>query len=109
MTDTDFATQVNNLREAAARSIDPCLTAQFIALSDERVRSVFWKKIKEGYEFRGLSCLNRVGAPENRYVYFDFGCKPGTVCLVKPAFLAVVNVVDGFLTGVVDPYVVAGL
>jgi hypothetical protein len=109
MTEADFATQLNTLRETAARSIDACLTAKYIALSDERVHVLFLKKIQDGNSFRGIFCLNRIGVPENRYVYFDFDCKPGTVCLVKPAFLAVVNVADGFVVAVVDPYIVAEL
>jgi hypothetical protein len=55
--------------------------------------------------FRGIDCLHRLSIPENHYVYFDFDCKPGTVCLIKPAFAAVVNVVDGYVVAILDPYI----
>jgi len=93
------------LKDAAAKSIDPCLTAKFIALSDQRVRALFLKKFQDGYVFRGIDCLDLLSIPENRYVLFDFDCKPGTLCLIKPAFLVVVNMIGGYVEAIVDPYI----
>ena len=70
----DFDVQHVALKDAAAKSIDPCLTAKVIALSDSRVRELVGKKLQAGYVFRGISCLNRITIPENKYVYFDFDC-----------------------------------
>jgi hypothetical protein len=43
--------------------------------------------------------------PENKAVYFDFACKPGTLCLVKPGFLASVNMLTKQVDGITDPYI----
>lgn len=106
LTDAVLQTQIGALRQAAAKSTDPCLTAKFIALSDVRVQETLRAKlIEQGHVLRGIECLNRIGIPENKSVYFNIDCKPGTFCLIKPAFLVVVNVVDGYVVAIVDPYV----
>jgi hypothetical protein len=105
ITAVQFDEQVNTLKEIAARTVDSCLTAQFIAASDSRVRDLFIQKIDAGHVFKGIHCSNRIGIPENKYVVFDFECKPGTFCLISPKFLAVVNIVDRHVVAVVDPYI----
>jgi hypothetical protein len=55
--------------------------------------------------FNGIYCLDRIAIPENRYVLFDFDCKPGTLCFVKPAFLTLVNIVDSYVIAIIDPYI----
>jgi hypothetical protein len=109
MTENDLLKQVDILKGAAARSIDPCLTARFIAISNPQVQALFLKKIQDRYVFRNITCFNRIAELENTHVYFDFDCAVGTVCLVKPAFLVVVNVVSGTVLSVVDPYLVSTL
>lgn len=98
--------QIGALRDAAARSIDPCLTAKFIALSDKRVQETLSKKlIEQGHVLRSIECLDRIEIPENKCFYFNIDCKPSTFCLVKPAFLVVVNIVDGYVVAIVDPFI----
>jgi hypothetical protein len=104
LTDAIFDQQLASLRDAAATSIDPCVVAKFIALTDPRVRELFFKKFADGYLFRGISCVQRIGIPENKYVLFDFDCIPGTVCFVPPAFLVVVNIVERNVVSIIDAY-----
>lgn len=105
MTENELIAQVEALNAAATKSIDSCLTAKAIALSDARVRTLFLKKVADGYDFKKIDCLDRVQIPENKSVLFDFDCKPGTICLIRPAFLVVVNIVDGYVVAIVDPYI----
>ncbi|HEX3147465.1 MAG TPA: hypothetical protein VHR66_05240 [Gemmataceae bacterium] len=105
VTEADVESQVAALKSVAAKSTDPCLTAKYIALADERVRSLLLKKVQEGYVFKRIECLEVISVPENKYVLFDFDCKPGTFCLIKPAFLVVVNMIGAYVTAIVDPYV----
>ena len=104
ITEEQFASQLEELKACAAKSANPCLIAQYTALSDPKVRQVFFQKIKQGYVFKGISCLNKIGIPENRYVYFSFDCQPGTFCLINPSFVVVVNFVDGYVVSILDPY-----
>lgn len=96
--------QLGDLKTCAAKSIKPCLVAQYIAFSDERVRKIFFQKLKTGYVFKGISCLDKIGIPEYKYVYFSFDCQPGTFCLINPSFVVVVNFVDGYVVAILDPY-----
>jgi hypothetical protein len=100
----EFDKQVHDLREAAARTIDPCLVAQYIALSDAEVRAHIKTKHDAGYVFAGMSCFEASSVSEQRYVYFDYRCRPGVFCFVKPAFAAVVDLVKGSVVRVIDPY-----
>jgi len=104
MNEPEFNKQVEELKEIAARSINPCLTAKFVSLSDNRVRALFLKKLEEGYAFKEIRCLTVLSVPENRHVYFDFDCPNDRVCLIKPAFVVVVNVIDGRVVDIIDPY-----
>ncbi len=96
--------QLSALKDAASMSLDPCLVAKYIAISDSRVRQLFLKKVEAGYPFHGVHCIERPGVPENKYVVFQFDCQPGTLCLVPPAFMVIVNVVDRYVVTIVDPY-----
>jgi hypothetical protein len=104
MNETEFNKQLEELKEVAAKSINPCVTAKYVALSDARVRALFLKKLHEGHVLKGVSCLTGLSIPENRSVYFDFDCTTDKVCLVKPAFAVVVNIVNGYVVAMVDPY-----
>lgn len=106
LTEAVLQEQVSCLKEAAAKSTDPCLTAKAIAMCDSRVQGTLLDKLhKQRHVLRGIECLDRVGIPENKSVYFDIECKPGTFCFIKPAFLVVVNIVDGYVVAVVDPFI----
>jgi hypothetical protein len=105
VTEADLKAQIEKLKEVAAKSIAPCLTAKYIAFSDRRVRDLFVKKFQDGYVFQGIECLDVLSIPEKKYVLFDFDCKPGTLCLIKPAFLVVVNMISASVEGIVDPYI----
>lgn len=100
-----FETQLRQLELAAARSTNSCLVAQYIALTDDRVQTLFLKKLTDGNVFNGISCLSGIGIPEYKRVYFDFDCPSGTICLIKPAFLVVVNIVDVTVVSIIDPYI----
>ncbi len=100
----DLDDQIATLKDVAARSVDACLTAKYVSLSDQRVRDLILTKSREGYVFKRIVCTERLGLPEQRGVHFDFDCKPGTLCLVDPSFLAVVNLIDRYVTAIVDPY-----
>jgi hypothetical protein len=105
ITDTDFDRELESLKSAAAISLNACLTAKYIALGDTRVRTLFLKKVQDGNVFRSIECFDVVSIPENKYLYFDFECAEGTFCLIKPAFLVVVDIVLGTVTGIIDPYI----
>jgi hypothetical protein len=101
----DLDKQVDALKEVSARPINPCITAQFIAIADARVRDLLLKKVGAGNVFRGVSCLDTISIPEIRHVYFDLDCRPDTFCFVKPAFVVVVNIIDGYVVTIVDPFI----
>jgi hypothetical protein len=105
ITAAQYDEQIIALKNAAATTIDSCLVSKFIAAADTRVRELFLQKITDGYVFGGIHCVNRVGIPENKHVVFDFDCAPGTICLVPPAFMVVVNVIDRYVVTIVDPYI----
>jgi len=106
VTEAALQEQIGALKDAVAKSVDPCLTAKYIALSEARVQETLRRKlIEQGHRFRGIECLNRIGIPENKSIYFNIDCKPGTFCLIKPAFLVVVNIIDGYVVTIVDPFI----
>ena len=37
-------------------------------------------------------------------MYFDFDCPKDKVCLIRPAFAVVVNIHNGYVVAIVDPY-----
>ena len=104
ITQEQINSQLETLKDCAAKSVNPCLISQYIAFSDEKVRKVLWEKLKIGYVFRGISCLDRIGIPEYQYVHFSFDCIPDTYCLINPSFVVIVNFVDGQVVSILDPY-----
>ena len=97
--------QISEFNKIAAHSVDPCIIAKSIALSNQEVQDTIMKKLSEGSIFKGLHCLERVTSWELIYIYFDFDCKPGVHCLVKPAFVAIVNIISGKVIDIIDPYI----
>ncbi len=83
----------------------PCARAILVAVKDSGVRKTFIKKVLEGHIFEGVSCLNNPRIPGVQEVLFDFACKPGTICLIPPAFLAVVDTRQNKVVKIVDPYI----
>ena len=104
ITQEQINVQLEELKEYASKSVNPCLISQYIAFSDEKVRDVLWEKLKTGYVFRGISCLDRIGIPEYQYVQFSFDCIPDTYCLINPSFVVIINFVDGHVVSILDPY-----
>src|ERR1700682_4089372 len=102
--DKEFGQQLKQLRDFAAQSADPCITAQMIALSDAKVSALFLSKLKEGNSYNGAFC-GRVEIAEQRSVIFDFDCPSGRLCLVKPSFLVVVQIVEKQVLQIIDPYI----
>ncbi len=100
-----YQKQIDALKNAAATTIDPCLVAKFIAASSNQVRELFFQKIASGYVFRKIYCSDRIGVPENKYIVFDFECEEGVLCLIPPAFMVVINIVDRYVVTIVDPYI----
>ena len=43
LTEAEFSSQVEKMKGIAARSLDSCLVAHLIAISDERVRKLSFK------------------------------------------------------------------
>jgi len=104
MNEAELNRNVEELKEASARSTCPCLAAKYVALTDARVIALLLKKVSDGYVFKGITCLDRLGLPEQRSVYFDFDCQPDTFCLIKPAFMVIVDISDGYVVAITDPY-----
>jgi hypothetical protein len=86
--------------------MDPCLHAELIALCNQAVREHLVAKLRNpDYEFQGTRCLPKpapLAGQQN--VLFDFACKPGVFCVVRPSFLAVVNLTT-HAVALQDPYV----
>lgn len=96
--------QIEMLREAAAKTADPCLSAKYIAISNKEVRDTFLRKVTAGYVFKSVSCPAIISVPEKKSVLFDFDCRPGTLCFIRPTFLVVVNLVTTQVESIVAPY-----
>lgn len=97
-------TRSKDLKSAADKSGDPCLKAQFIAISDSSVVKKFEEKIAAGHVFKGVKCLGIASIPEHKYVNVDFDCKPQDFCLIDPNFLVVVNTVESRVVDIIDPF-----
>lgn len=100
----DIDKQLAELKSAYEKSKNPCLKAVTVALADGDVRRLFIDKVRDGYVYRGVSCLAGPHVPEIENVLFDFDCKPGTFCLVKPWFLVTVDIINLKVQSVEDPY-----
>lgn len=97
--------QINEFKKLASHSVDPYIIAKYIALSNQEVQDTIMKKLSEGNVFNGVSCLERVTSWKLIYVYFDCDCKPGVHCLIKPAFVAIVDLILGKVIDIIDPYI----
>ncbi|HFK1756490.1 TPA: hypothetical protein ACGXQC_000856 [Bacillus cereus] len=96
--------QIEKFKEVANYSIDPCIVATSIAVSNQKVRDVILKKLDHGDIYRGHHCSKHTTNWELIYVIFDFDCPPGVFCLVRPSFAAVVNMVTHSVE-IIDPYI----
>lgn len=96
--------EVEKLRKVAEHSTDHCIVAKLIAISDENVRELLLSKLDQGDRFAGVSCVQGPGIPEQRGVLFRLDCPPGTICLVAPSFLAVINLLTKKVDHIIDPY-----
>ena len=97
--------RLQTIKEYGDRSINPSLTAQYIAISSKKVRQILQQKLKQDYIFQGISCFDKIGAPEYKYLHFALAYPKGTFCLVSPSFVVVVNVVDGHVVSMIDPFI----
>jgi hypothetical protein len=99
-----LAGEIDRLRQVAASSTNPCLVAQYIAFSDEGVQELFVKKNAAEDRFKACTCLP--SAPNNQqHVLFEFDYPDGVLRLVKPSFLAVVDIAGREVAKVIDPYI----
>jgi hypothetical protein len=101
----DYDVQFSQLVTAAIGASSPCTSAILIAAKDPAVRKLYIDKILSGSVPEGIRCLDDIGIPEHRSVLFEFSCPNGTVCLIKPSFVVVVNVVYGVVEHIIDPYI----
>jgi|GEM_PF-3359770 len=100
-----YRAEVNRLRDYLSGSIDPCRHAIYAAARDSQVASVLLRKLtNKEYVFKGVRCHDAPGIPEQRRVLFDFDCQPGTFCLIDPNVLVIVDVVQGKVVDIIDPY-----
>jgi hypothetical protein len=98
-----LAGEIDRLRLLAASSTNPCLVTQYIAFSNHDVQELFVKKTAAGDRFKTCTCLP--SAPDcQQYVLFEFDCPEGLIRLVKPSFLAVVDMPKREVAKVIDPY-----
>jgi hypothetical protein len=97
--------EIEKLRNWAEVSLDPCIRAQLVAISDAAVREVLLTKLGEGRRFIGLCCLSEGCEPEQTGVLFSLDCPPGPViCLVDPSFLVRVDLRQKAVVTILDPY-----
>lgn len=108
MTAQDLKKKAEELKQFADRSTDACLIAQSIAFMNSKVRDLFLDKLKEGHQFKGASCLGGIGIPEQRRVLFRFECADDVICLIPPSFLVIVDIIDGEVEKIRDPYYAPG-
>jgi hypothetical protein len=102
-----FDKALEALKALAAKSPSNCPRAMYIAASDKEVQDLFFAKLKE-YVFKGITCLESPAGSANLLVLFDFDCKPGILCLIDPNFLVVVDVPNGKVVEILDPYIGGG-
>jgi hypothetical protein len=97
---------INSLKEVAAGSLDHCIHAKYIALTNSEVRSklkVKWTPNHPTYEFKGIRCLYAGDRANIQYVLFEFVWKSGQP-LFNPSILVGVNVIYGRVVFIQDPY-----
>ncbi len=90
--------EIDKIRHNAATSIDPCVVSQAIAISDSRVQELVISKSEEGNIFKGMHC-------RGSGVIFNFDPPEGKISLISPSFMAVVNLHEGRVTQILDPFI----
>lgn len=101
-----YDSELERLKEFVAGSTDSCRNAIFVAAKDAQVRATLLTKLSDDhYRFMGVRCLEEAGISEQRQVLFDFDCRPGIFCLIDPNVLVIVDVVDGRVVDIIDPYI----
>jgi|GEM_PF-5642427 len=97
--------QISQLAKIATTSIDPCLIAQYIAISDQRVKDKVAEKLSNDYVFKGAYCKSsEVSIPEQISVIFEFDCPSSVFCLIPGTFLVIVDLPSSSVTQIQDPY-----
>jgi len=94
---------IERLKDEAAKSLNPCLCATYIAITTTAVRDRFNAK-RHDYDLKSVRCLGARDRADRQYVLFEFGCKPGDVCLFDPSFLVQVNIIHRNAIIIQDPY-----
>lgn len=97
-----FETQLEVLRNLAARSTSPAVTSRWIAASDDRIKELIFKKLDEGLQLRSVT-----SHPRSRSLYvvlFSFERQAAAVTLVPTAFVVTVDFLAKQITDVRDPY-----
>lgn len=89
---------------SSSSSSSLCSNAILIALEDSGVQEEFFKNFLDGHKFNGIRCLNNIGLPEEVGVYYDFSCASGTMCFIKPDFVAFVSIKSQSVTNIASPY-----
>lgn len=101
-----YRAELDRLRDYVAGSIDPCRNAIFVAARDSQVASIILQKLTSAtYVFKGVRCLGGPSVPEQQAVLFDFDCSSGVFCLVDPNVLVIVDVLNGRVIDIIDPYI----
>lgn len=90
----------------ARHGSSPCDRYFLIALSDAKVEEHFLQHVGNGELFVGVVCLGGITIPEQVRVLFQFHCLPPKFCFLPPAFLVTLNIIQGSVVDIVDPYVV---
>src|SRR5262245_33269915 len=71
---------IKSLKEVAAGSLDHCIHAKYIALTNSDVQSKLrakWKHNHPTYEFKGIECFCAGDRADIQYVLFKFVWKSG--------------------------------
>jgi len=90
--------EIEGLRHHATFSTNPCTVAATIAAADPDVRTRLLAKVREGDQFRGLSC------PRRGAILFEFDCPPGVICLVRRSMLVLVDMAGRRVERIIDPF-----
>jgi hypothetical protein len=103
--DEQIDAQRELIGKASASGDRPCLTAAYIALGDAKVRAIIRRKFAEKARFEGLGCGGESAESETYSLVFRYDCAAGTLCIIKPSFLVVVNFATGKVEQIQDPYI----
>lgn len=106
---TLLESEIAKLREVALTSTNCNVIAEYIAISDKQVQEKFLHKLEQGYIFKGITCLPGLTVLEQKRVEFHFACKEGTICLIQPTFMVVVDFINKMILKIQDPYLSEGV